>query len=462
MNSSAPGDAPEAPVETGTAAPIAREARASPAAARLRLDADLKKLWTALSISLVGSEVTKLALPLIAALTLNASPVQMGILGALGWLPFLVCTLPAGLFVDRVPRKPVLVASDLASALLLLTLPLAVPLGGPSFAHLCVVAFGVGALTVANEVAHYAYVPTLVGRQHITEFNSRLQISHSASTAAGPGLGGALVQAVSGPGAVLVDAVSFLASALLIRSIRQPEPPLQNPERQPSLRESLADGLRMLFRHPLLRPIMVAGSAMVFFEAASLAIVVLYATRELGLHAALLGLVFAAGGVGAIPGALLARWAGARFGIGPSIIGGWLAAAAAGVLVPLAAGPIVLVVALLAISKCLGSLTETVANIHQWSLRQIVTPDRLAGRVTASMRFVVYGAGSLGALAGGISGSALGLRETLFATAGGSLLSPLLAVFSPLRSQREQPPGPEPEEVEADSSAAASFVAESS
>jgi MFS family permease len=400
---------------------------------------DFGRLWAALSVSLMGTEITALALPLLAALTLGASALEMGILAAAGQVPFLLFSLPAGAWIDRLPRRPVLIASDVASSLLLLSVPLAVPFGGPNFPHLVVVAFGVGTMTVVSEVAHYAYVPSLVGRERLTESNSRLQVSYSAAAAAGPGLAGALVQLLSAPVAVLADAMSFLISAALLRSIRRPEPPPVRSDAGLPMRRSIADGMRKLLGHPLLRAIIVASVPITFFTSGFLALYVLYATRELGLGPATIGLIFAAGGVGAISGAMLARRAAAHFGVGPAIIGGWVLAAAGALLVPLAVGPTVVVVVILALSKSFEGVTDTVANIHQWSLRQVVTPDHLAGRVTAGHRFAVYGAGAAGALVGGALGTALGLRPALFLCAVGALLSPLLAVFSPLRRLREQP-----------------------
>jgi len=400
---------------------------------------DFARFWAALSVSLLGSEITTLALPLLAALTLRASALEMGVLAAAGQLPFLLFSRPAGAWVDRLPRRPVLIATDLASALLLLSVPLAVPFGGPTFPQLCVVAFGIGTMAVVSEVAHYAYVPTLVGREHLIECNSRLQVSYSATAAAGPGLAGALVQLLSAPIAVLADAVSFLISAALLRSIRRPEPPPSARRRALPLRRAIADGLRRLLGHPLLRAIIVVSMPYAFFISGFLAIYVLYATRELGLGPATIGLIFAAGGVGAISGAMLARRAADRFGVGPAMIGGWTLAAASTLLVPLAAGPAVAVVAMLAVAKALEGITDTVANIHQWSLRQVVTPDHVAGRVTAGHRFTVYGASALGALAGGALGGAVGLRPALAVWAVGALLSPLPALFSPLRRLREQP-----------------------
>jgi MFS family permease len=400
---------------------------------------DFARLWAALSISLLGTEITALALPLLAALTLGASALEMGVLAAAGQVPFLLFSLPAGAWIDRLPRRPVLIAADVASSLLLVSVPLAVPFGGPNFPHLVIVAFGVGTLTVVSEVAHYAYVPTLVGRERLTESNSRLQVSYSAAAAAGPGLAGVLVQLLTAPVAVLADAVSFLLSAALLRSIRRPEPPPGRADARPPMGRSIADGMRKLLGHPLLRAIIVASVPITFCTSGFLALYVLYATRELGLAPATIGLIFAAGGVGAISGAMLARRAADRFGVGPAIIGGWVLAAAGALLVPLAAGPTVVVVVILALSKAFEGVTDTVANIHQWSLRQVVTPDHLAGRVTAGHRFAVYGAGAAGALAGGALGTTLGLRPALFVCAVGALLSPLPAVCSPLRQLREQP-----------------------
>jgi MFS family permease len=394
-------------------------------------------LWAALSVSLLGSEITALAIPLFAALTLRASAVEMGVLAAAGQVPFLLFSLPAGAWVDRLPRRPVLIATDVASSLLLLSVPLAVPFGGPAFPQLCIVVFGVGTMTVVSEVAHYAYVPSLVGRERLTECNSKLQVSHSAAAAAGPGLAGALVQLLSAPVAILADAASFLISAAFLRSIRRPEPPPPRTDAGLTIRRSIADGIRILLGHPMLRAIIVASVPISFFMSGFVAIYVLYATRDLGLGPGMIGLIFAGGGVGAVSGAMLAGRAAARFGLGPAIIGGWILAAAGALLVPLAAGPTVVVIAILTMAKAFEGFTYAVANVHQWSLRQVITPDHLSGRVTAGHRFTVYGAGAAGALVGGALGAAVGLRTALLICAIGALLSPLVAVFSPLRRLRE-------------------------
>ncbi len=320
-------------------------------------------------------------------------------------------------------------------------MPAVAAVGEIGFAQLCLVAFGVGALAVVGEVAHYAYTPSLLDPADLVDGNSKFQVSHSAAAAVGPGLGGLLIQLLSAPVAVLVDAASFLASALLVGAIKRPEPDPARPPLSAPLASQVAAGLRALLGHPLLRPIIVAGSVANAFLSASVALYVLYATRELGLDPVTIGVVFAVGGVFAVPGALLAPRAGRAFGVGPAIIGGWILSALAAFLVPLASGPTAAVVAVLAAVRALDGVTETVANIHQWTLRQTVTPDHLQGRVTASHRFLVYGAGAFGALMGGALGSALGIRETLFVCASGGLVAFASLVFSPLRCLQTQPTG---------------------
>jgi MFS family permease len=399
---------------------------------------DFRKLWAALSISLFGSQITTLALPLLAVLVLGASPLDMGILAASGQAPFLIMSLPVGVWVDRLPRRPILIGTDVASAILLLSVPLALPFGGPWFAQLCLVAFGLGALNVASEVAHYAYVPSLVGRDDLTAYNSKLQMSHSVANAAGPGVGGFLVQLVSAPVAILADAASFVVSAALVAAIRRPEHRERALASAP-LRESIAVGLRALLGHRYLRPIIAASSVISLFESAFNAIFVLYAARELGLNPGEIGLVFGAGGIGAVVGAAMADRIAKRVGLGRSLILGWGLSGLVFVIVPSVAGEPLAVVVGLGVINALGQLVGAVANIQQWSLRQAVTPDELAGRVTATHRFIVYGAGAIGAIVGGAAAIAIGLRAALLGSGLGMILGTLVAVLSPLRGLRRMP-----------------------
>src|SRR5215203_4426841 len=252
--------------------------------------ADFRRLWAAQSTSLCGSEITALALPLMAVLALDASPVQMGLLAAAGTAPFLLCSLPAGVWIDRRQRRPVLIAADIARAGLLLSIPLMAWRGALRIEQLYVVTFIAGVLGVFFEVAHYAYVPALVGRESVVEGNSKLQISYSAAEAGGPGVAGLLVQFISAPGAVVIDAASFLVSAILLRRIEAPEPPVDT---QPSrgVRQDVEIGLRTLLGHRLLRPIVLASITDSIFLKGIAAILVLYATRELEISPVMLGII---------------------------------------------------------------------------------------------------------------------------------------------------------------------------
>jgi Na+/melibiose symporter-like transporter len=211
-----------------------------------------------------------------------------------------------------------------------------------------------------------------VGREAVVEANSKLQISYSAAEAGGPGVAGLLVQVISAPGAIEIDAVSYLVSAILLRRIEMPEPPIDTRTSR-GVRHDVESGLRALLGHRLLRPIVLASIADSIFLKAIAAIFVLYATRELEITPVMLGVILAVGGIGAIPGALLSAFAARRFGVGSTIIGGWLVAAATWLMVPLATGAVA--VPVLAVSMLLGGIAGTIVNVQQWSLRQLVTPD---------------------------------------------------------------------------------------
>ncbi len=400
---------------------------------------DFLKLWAALSGSLVGSQMTALAIPLIAALELGASPLQMGAFAAASQASYLLVSLPAGYFLDRMRRRPVMIATDVGCALLLLSIPIVAITGTIGFVHLCVVAAGVGVLGALGEIAHMAYAPSLISRERLVDANSRIQVSHSVADSAGPGLGGFLVQLVGAPLAILTDAVSYAVSACLIASIDQPEPHPRSHKAAQPLRQELAEGFRLLLTHPLLRPIMWSSMASTLLSSGIMALYILYATRDLGLSPLGIGLIFATGGLCVVPGALLADWAGRRIGIGLAITWGWLIEAVAWLLIPLAVGPTALVILVLGLARVLEGTTGTLANIHQWTLRQALTPDHLHGRVTASHRFLVYGAGAIGALLGGVLGSFLDLRVAILLCAGGAFLVRLATFFTPLRSLRALP-----------------------
>ncbi|MBA3378826.1 MAG: MFS transporter [Chloroflexia bacterium] len=410
----------------------------APKASRPTFDRDFLKLWVAVSGSLAGTQITGLAIPLIAAVSVGASPFQMGMLAAASQAAYLVVSVPAGLFLNRIRRRPVMIVTDLGCALLLLSIPIASVVGQVGFLQLCVVAAGVGLLGATGEIAHMAYLPSLVSRERLVSANSKIQVSHSVAESAGPGVGGLLVQVLSAPLAILTDALSYLVSACLISRIEQEERAPGQPATG-SLRQSVTEGFGVLTRHPLLRPIVWTSMASTLFGSGLMALYILYASRDLELSPVVIGLTFAIGGVCAVPGALLANRAGRRVGVGQAILWGWIIEAGAWLLIPLAAGPTGWVVLVLAASRALEGFTGTIANIHQWTLRQAVTPDRLQGRVTASHRFLVYGSGAVGALLGGALGSVMDLRMAILLCAAGAVLARVTALFSPLGTLHDQP-----------------------
>lgn len=403
--------------------------------------ANFLRLWTGQTISQFGSQITLLALPLTAALTLHATPAEMGILSAAETAPFLLVGLFAGVWVDRLRRRPILLVTDFARGILLLAIPLAALLGALTIGLLYAVAFLVGILTVFFEVAYQSFLPALVGREQLVEGNSKLEVSRSAAQIAGPGVAGGLVQLVTAPIAIIVDAASFFISAFFLIFVRVPEAaPTPHAERQ-TVWKDIGEGLGIVFGHPLLRAI--AGSTATANLGGNIwqAILILYLTRQLGLGAGVIGLIFAMGSVGFLCGALLAGRCARWFGLGPVIVGSMMVGAIGALLLPVAQRPATFAVPLLIASQFIAGGSGTIYNINQVSLRQAITPDHLLGRMNATMRFIVWGTLPIGALIGGALGGAIGLRPTLVVGVVIQSSAFLWTFFSPVRALREQPVG---------------------
>lgn len=413
--------------------------RTMPQLTGLWRNAQFVSLWAAQTVSHLGSQITLLALPLTAVLVLGASPAEMGLLGAAEFAAWPLVGLLAGVWVDRLRRRPILVAADLGRALLLLTVPLTAMLGVLSLPLLYVVAFLTGILSVLFEVAYNAFLPSLVRRDELVEGNSKLLASASAAEIAGPGIAGGLVQWVTAPVAVALDAVSYVVSALFVSRIRTEESH-SAPRSERSVVREAREGLSALLKDPLLKALVIASTASNVDFAVHATLRILYATRDLGLEPALLGLVFGLGGVGGLPAAFLAGKAARRFGLGPTIIAAEVLIALGGLCFPLAGGPVPVVVGTLALGMLLISLGAMTYVITVGSLRQSVTPHRLQGRVSASARFISRSAIPVGAIAGGLLGEWLGLRLTLGIASAGSLLIALYLLLSPVGPLREPPP----------------------
>jgi MFS family permease len=404
--------------------------------------ADFVRFWAAQSVSAVGSQITLVALPLLAALTLDASAGQMGVLAAASGAPFLLFGLLAGVWVDRLRRRPLLVAADLGRAAVLAAVPLAALLDALRIELLWAVAFLVGSLTVLFDVAYLAYLPTLVRRDQLLEGNAKLEASASVGQVAGPGLAGALVGLLTAPVAILLDALSYLASALFLGRIRTPEPAAA-PAAESHVWREIGEGLGAVRRDRVLRALAACAATTNLFGFAFLAIYVLYMTRELGLGATGVGLVFALGGVGALAGAVLAGPITRRLGVGRTTIGAQALFGLFGLTVPLAVLFPGIALPMVAAAEFSQWLALLVFQVNAVSLRQARAPARLRGRVNATMRFLISGMQPVGSLLGGLLGGWLGLAPTLVLAIVGMMLGVLWLLASPLPALHDLPVGEE-------------------
>ncbi len=395
---------------------------------------DFLKLWTGQTISELGSRITREGLPLAAVLILGATPVQMGLLTAVGSVAILLASLPAGVWVDRLRRKSVMIWADAGRAVLLLTVPVAAFTGQLGLGLLCAVIALTGVLTVLFDAAYEAYLPSLVARENLLEGNSKLAMSSSLAEVLGPGLAGFLIQVITAPLAILFDSLSFLASVVSLIVIRKPEPPpAAAHERQRVLRE-MRDGLRFVWHEPHLRALALAGATRSFFGSFIGVLYSLYAIRELGLNAAALGITISMGGLGSLIGAVVTERVVNRLGIGRTLILMLITSGGFTFFIPLASGSLLRPIGMLMIGQLGGDALQVIYLITQTSLRQSLTPDRLLGRVSASIQLLVMGVAPLGALIGGGLAEVIGVQLTLLVASIGIVLAAGWVIFSPVRS----------------------------
>jgi MFS family permease len=403
---------------------------------------DFLRLWASETVSQLGTQLSMLALPLLAALSLDAGPGQMGLLTAAGSAPVLLFGLPAGVWVDRMRRKPILVLGDLGRAVLLALIPLLWILDALRIEALYAIAFGVGTLTIFFDIAYVSFLPTLIRRDQLLDGNGKLEASVSFAQVAGPGLGGWLIGLITAPFAVAIDAVSFLLSAWFLRRIRAEEPPPAPSAERRHILSEIAEGMRVLLANPLLRPLAGCGATFQLFGWAFLAVYVLYMTEDLNLGAGAIGTVFALGGVGALIGAMIAEPLARRFGVGPTIVWARLACGLGGLVVPIAVVVPAVALPMVIFAEWFQWLTLVVANVNTLSLRQAITPDRLQGRVNATWRFLVSGMIPLGGLLGGLLGEVIGARWVLVVGVVGMLAAFGWLAVSPVRRLRVVPTAP--------------------
>jgi MFS family permease len=392
---------------------------------------DFLKLWAGETVSLFGSEVTLLALPLAAVLTLRATPGQLGILNAAKYAPFLLLSLPVGVWVDRFRRRPILLAANVGSALALGSVPLLSVTGVLNIGFLVAIAFVAGVFAVFLHVGFWSYVPSLVEADDLTEANSKLFASSSAAAVGGPGLGGILVQLLTAPGALLFDASSFLAAAGSLVSIKRREPAVDEPPSR-RLRTEIREGLRFVFGNRYLRSFAGEAATYNFFDQAMLTAFFVYAVRVLDMGPGILGAVIASSAVGTFFGSLIAERAQQRLALGRAIVWAMVLGTWPYLLVPVASGPGALSLLVLTVAFFSSGFGIGVSSVLVVTLRQTITPDRLMGRMNASYRFVVWGTIAAGALVGGVLGGTLGLRPTLVIGVLGIAAAPAWIILSPI------------------------------
>ncbi|MBN9391246.1 MAG: MFS transporter [Chloroflexi bacterium] len=397
---------------------------------------DFVKLWVGQAISNFGSHITWQALPLTAMLVLGAGPTELGLLAATGTAPVLFFGLVAGVWVDRLPRRPVMIVADLGRMVLLGSIPVAAFFSALTIIQLFVVAALTGLLTVFFDVADQSYLPSLVEREHIMEGNSKITASKSLAEITGQPIGGVLVQVLTAPFAIAVDAASFLVSALCIGLIRKPENRSTEPEEaQPMLREAL-EGLQVVFKNKIQRALVLSEVQRAFFGSFIGTLYMIFIIRELQMPVWVSGVLIGVGGISSLAGSVIARRLTGRIGIGKSLIWSALLTSLITMLIPLAAGPFWLAFGLLVISQA-GDIGWSIYLINQTSLRQSITPERQLGRVNASLYFLEGVAGLVGAVLSGGLGDLIGVRTTLFVAVAGFLAALGWLYFSPVRHLKE-------------------------
>ncbi|HEX3778808.1 MAG TPA: MFS transporter [Pseudonocardiaceae bacterium] len=401
---------------------------------------DFRLLWFGETTSVLGTTISELALPLIAVVTLHASTFQVGVLTGVTWLPWLVVGLPAGAWVDRFHRRPLMLICDAISFILLLSVPLAAHLGVLTLTQLLVVAFLAGVVSVFFATAYQVYLPDIVATDDLTEANAKLQGSASAAEVAGPGLAGLLTQLAGAVTGLVADAFSFAVSAFCLLRINSPDIPPATIERHSTLFAEIAGGLRFLANDPFLRVQAVFGGLSNLTLTGYQSILVVFLVRQVGISPGTVGLVLAGMSTGGIAGAASARAIGRRLGTARGQRISVMCATPFGLLIPLAEPGIKL--GLVVVGGFAIGLGFVCGNILKDGFRQSYCPRHILGRVIVSMQFVNYGAIPIGALLGGTLGTALGLRPTLWIMLVGLMLGSLILLIGPGRHQRDFPARP--------------------
>ncbi|MET9663135.1 MFS transporter [Streptomyces sp. NPDC006510] len=401
---------------------------------------DFRLLWTGETTNRVGINITGVAMPLVAVVTLDASTFSVSVLAAAPWLPWLLIGLPAGAWVDRMRRRPIMLICNLVPLVLLASVPVAGWLGVLTMTQLLVVALINGFAAVFFGISYKVYLPSIVEPEDLQEANAKLQGSESVAQVAGLGGGGLLAQAFGAASGLLVNSATFLVSALCLLGIRRKEPIPEQPEERRPLRQDIKEGVRYTFKDPYLRVLTLYGTATNLLLTAEAAILPVFIIRELKVPEGATGWLLASSSIGGILGATTAKRLIARFGSARGLLVATIASAPFALLIPLTGTDWTL--SALVVGSAVLSLGVVLANVIQGAFRQRYCPPQLLGRVSASVSVANFGAIPFGSLLGGILGTALGLRPTLWLLTAGLALTPLLLLIGPLRRRRDLPVAP--------------------
>ncbi|GAE32628.1 hypothetical protein JCM9152_4171 [Halalkalibacter hemicellulosilyticusJCM 9152] len=385
-------------------------------------------------MSSFGSQITLMALPLIASVTLNANPLEMGILRTVEFLPFLLFGLFAGVWVDYLPKRLLMVFMDISRAAILLVIPFLFVIGSLNMLSLWIVAFLTGICTTFYAICYQSFVPYILEKDELTDGNSKLELSRSVSESSGPGLAGMLVQLLSGAFAILVNAVSSIISGIMLLLLKVDEPKqVKNKKENTSVWRDIGEGLKIVFKNRYLSAIAGCSATTNFFLNVVLAILVLYATKDIGLSPALIGLLMTLSSLGAVISAFISNTVINKFGFGKAIVYSSLFQGIGGLCFLGAIGNEFVAFMMMCFALFFMTFFMTIYNVAQVSLRQMITEKRVLGRMNATMRTLVWGSIPLGAFTGGLLGTWIGLYPTIIVAACGGMLPFLWVLFSPVR-----------------------------
>ncbi|GAA3768072.1 MFS transporter [Streptomyces phyllanthi] len=397
---------------------------------------EFRLFWFGETTSLLGNGIAVVALPLVAVVTLHADTFVIGLLTSVAYLPWLVLGLPAGAWVDRLPRRPVMLFCDAVSFVAFGSVPVAAWAGVLTIPHLLVAAFIGGCANVFFTTAHRAYLPTLLSDAELLAGNARLQGSESTAEVIGPGLAGLLVQAFGAVAGLLANALSFAVSWLCLRAVRTTEPPPRAVRRR-RLRTEVGDGLRFLFQDPVLRTLAVFSAVSNIALTGMSSIEVAFLVRTVGAGEAVVGAVLTLCGLGGVLGVLLSNRVSQRFGTARAALICQVGAAPFTLLFPLTGPGAGL--AFFVVGGVGGGAGVVAASIITDTFRQRYCPPDLIGRISASAAVISFGAIAVGGLLGGALGELSGVRETLWMMSGLQVLSTVILLFSPIRKMRDFP-----------------------